>query len=293
MRTSGLEPPRGVNPTRPSTWRVYQFRHVRVSNMRPRLGRGHRERIASDAIGYHAERMFDSSAPTAPDLTDRQQAVLDVLRSHTAAHGYPPTVREIGEVLGMASSSTVHSHLAALERAGIIERDPTKPRALKWGPAAASLGIDATAGGSVGATGPGAAAASVGNVDVDASVTMPLLGRVAAGAPILADEHVEEYVPVPRKLTRSGESFQLKVRGDSMEGAGILDGDWVVVRSQKDANNGEIVIALVGDDVEATCKRYVRRAGHVELHSENPAYEPIVTDQVEIAGIVTGVMRAI
>ena len=132
-----------------------------------------------------------------PELTDRQQAVLDVLRSHTAEHGYPPTVREIGEVLGMASSSTVHSHLAALERAGIIERDPTKPRALKWGPAAASLGIDATAGGSVGTTGP--AGRSVGNVDVDASVTMPLLGRVAAGAPILAEEHVEEYVPVPKE----------------------------------------------------------------------------------------------
>jgi repressor LexA len=239
--------------------------------------------------------MFDSSALTAPDLTDRQQAVLDVLRSHTAEHGYPPTVREIGEVLGMASSSTVHSHLAALERAGIIERDPTKPRALKWGPAAETLGIDATAGGSVGATGSGATVSSIGagNVDVDASVTMPLLGRVAAGAPILAEEHVEEYVPVPKKLTRSGESFLLKVRGDSMEGAGILDGDWVVVRSQKDANNGQIVIALVGDDEEATCKRYERRAGHVELHSENPAYEPIVTDQVEIAGIVTGVMRAI
>ncbi len=243
--------------------------------------------------------MFDSSALSAPELTDRQQAVLDVLRSHTAEHGYPPTVREIGEVLGMASSSTVHSHLAALERAGIIERDPTKPRALKWGPAAETLGIDATAGGSVGATGTGSGAgASVtnighGNVDVDASVTMPLLGRVAAGAPILAEEHVEEYVPVPKKLTRSGESFLLKVRGDSMEGAGILDGDWVVVRSQKDASNGQIVIALVGDDEEATCKRYERRAGHVELHSENPAYEPIVTDQVEIAGIVTGVMRAI
>ena len=239
--------------------------------------------------------MFDSSALTAPELTDRQQAVLDVLRSHTAEHGYPPTVREIGEVLGMASSSTVQSHLAALERAGIIERDPTKPRALKWGPAAESLGIDATAGGSVGATGSGAAPATggVGNVDVDASVTMPLLGRVAAGAPILADEHVEEYVPVPKKLTRSGESFLLKVRGDSMEGAGILDGDWVVVRHQKDASNGQIVIALVGDDEEATCKRYERRAGHVELHSENPAYEPIVTDRVEIAGIVTGVMRAI
>ncbi len=234
--------------------------------------------------------MFDSSALAAPELTDRQQAVLDVLRSHTAEHGYPPTVREIGEVLGMASSSTVHSHLAALERAGIIERDPTKPRALKWGPAAASVGIDeATAGQS----GPSQSSAGVMNVETDASVTMPLLGRVAAGAPILAEEHVEEYVPVPKQLTRSGESFLLKVRGDSMEGAGIMDGDWVVVRSQKDASNGQIVVALVGEDEEATCKRYVRRGSVVELHSENPAYEPIVTSSVEIAGIVTGVMRAL
>ena len=229
--------------------------------------------------------MFDSSA-VAPELTDRQHAVLDVLRSHTAEHGYPPTVREIGEVLGMASSSTVHSHLAALERAGIIERDPTKPRALKWGPAAASMGIDmGTTTHASPDTGP--------RLADDASITMPVLGRVAAGAPILADEHVEEYVPVPKQLTRAGESFLLKVRGDSMEGAGILDGDWVVVRHQSDARNGQIVVALVGDDLDATCKRFERRDGRIELHSENPAYEPIVPDACEIAGIVTGVMRSI
>ena len=231
--------------------------------------------------------MFDpSGATTVPSLTDRQQAVLDVLRSHTAEHGYPPTVREIGEVLGMASSSTVHSHLAALERAGIIERDPTKPRALRWGPAAASVGID-EAGASIGS------GSTQAELEVDAAVAVPLVGRVAAGAPILADEHVEQYVPVPKQLTRAGESFLLKVRGDSMEGAGILDGDWVVVRHQKDASNGQIVVALVGDDDEATCKRYERRGGEVWLHSENPAYEPIVTTQVELAGIVTGVMRAL
>ena len=232
--------------------------------------------------------MFDASGATqVPTLTDRQQAVLDVLRSHTAEHGYPPTVREIGEVLGMASSSTVHSHLAALERAGIIERDPTKPRALKWGPAAVAAGVDeaSSSGGSV--------TPLHGDVDMDAAIAVPLVGRVAAGAPILAEEHVEQYVPVPKQLTRTGDSFLLKVRGDSMEGAGILDGDWVVVRHQKDASNGQIVIALVGDDEEATCKRYERRGGEVWLHSENPAYEPIVTDQVEIAGIVTGVMRAL
>lgn len=234
--------------------------------------------------------MFDHAGTTheVPTLTERQQAVLDVLRSHTAAHGYPPTVREIGEELGMASSSTVHSHLAALERAGIIERDPTKPRALKWGPAAESVGVEEA--------GPMVAASSIadhGDLDVDASVALPLVGRVAAGAPILAEEHVEHYVPVPKQLTRSGDSFLLKIRGDSMEGAGILDGDWVVVRHQKDASNGQIVVAIVGDDDEATCKRFEYRDGRVELHSENPAYEPIVPDQVEIAGIVTGVMRAL
>lgn len=232
--------------------------------------------------------MFDSGVLTSP-LTDRQQSVLDVLRRHVAEHGYPPTVREIGEVLGMASSSTVHSHLAALERAGIIERDPTKPRALKWGPAASAVGVEEASA----PLGSSAAVAGVGEVDVDAAVSIPLIGRVAAGAPILAEEHVEQYVPVPKQLTRAGESFLLKVRGDSMEGAGILDGDWVVVRSQKEAANGQIVVALVGDDEEATCKRFARRGGRVELHSENPAYDPIVPEQLEIAGVVTGVMRAL
>ncbi|MCW2956066.1 MAG: lexA [Thermoleophilia bacterium] len=240
--------------------------------------------------------MFDTST-AAPTLTDRQQAVLDVLLTYSGEHGYPPTVREIGSILGLASSSTVHSHLAALERADIIERDPTKPRALKWGAAAAAFGVEVGAafGGppSIGGSG-GAIGASGGvDVDVDASVSIPLLGRVAAGAPILAEEHVEQYVPVPRQLTRSGESFLLKVRGDSMVGAGIMDGDWVVVRQQREARDGEIVVALVGDDLEATCKRLGRHEGRVALFSENPEYPPIVPEQCEIVGAVTGVMRAI
>lgn len=234
--------------------------------------------------------MFDSSA-TSPtlELTERQQGVLDVLRSYSAEHGYPPTVREIGALLGLASSSTVHSHLAALERAGVIERDPTKPRALKWGPSAASLGIEESEPGF------GSRSGSEGDalLDSGAGVSIPLVGQVAAGAPILAQEHVEEYVPVPRKLTRAGNSFVLKVRGDSMIDVGIFDGDWVVVRHQPDARDGEIVVAIVGDDAEATCKRLRRVDGRVELHSENSAYPPLVPDRVDIAGIVTGVMRAL
>jgi repressor LexA len=182
----------------------------------------------------------------------------------------------------------VHSHLAALERAGIIERDPTKPRALKWGPSAVAAGVEEASGAGGAVTG-----RSADEIDMEAGVPVPLVGRVAAGAPILAEEHVEQYVPVPRQLTRAGDSFLLKVRGDSMEGAGILDGDWVVVRQQPDATNGQIVVALVGDDEEATCKRIERRGGRIELHSENPAYDPLVPDECRIAGIVTGVMRAI
>lgn len=236
--------------------------------------------------------MFDPDVLTTP-LTDRQQSVLEVLRRHVAEHGYPPTVREIGEVLGMASSSTVHSHLAALERAGIIERDPTKPRALRWGPHALAAGVHEAGGPSGSSGGTRADAASRFELDVDGAVAVPMLGRVAAGAPILAEEHVEQYVPVPRQLTRSGDSFLLKVRGDSMEGAGILDGDWVVVRHQSEASSGQIVVALVGDDEEATCKRLERRDGRVLLHSENPSYGPMEPDELRIAGIVTGVMRAI
>jgi len=232
--------------------------------------------------------MFDSTALPAPELTDRQQAVLNVLRSHAAEHGYPPTVREIGEVLGLASSSTVHSHLAALERAGIIERDPTKPRALKWGPTAGAAGV--VVGAPVGSA---PRARLHGDLEVDASVSVPLLGRVAAGAPILAEEHVEQYVPVPKQLTKAGESFLLKVSGDSMIDIGIMDGDWVVVRQQREARDGEIVVALVGEDQEATCKRFGHEGGRVALFSENPEYAPIIPDQLQIAGVVTGVMRAI
>lgn len=236
--------------------------------------------------------MFDSSVTSVPELTDRQQAVLDVVRAYASEHGYPPTVREIGAALGLASSSTVHSHLAALERAGIIERDPSKPRALKFGPNAAAMGIDDTEVGPADGARTGVGSI-VGGIDVEASVNIPLVGRVAAGAPILAEENVEQYVPVPKQLTKRGNSFLLKVSGDSMIDAGILDGDWVVVHQVGEARDGEIVVALVGEDAEATCKRLGKLDGRVALFAENEQYEPIVPDVLSIVGTVTGVMRAV
>lgn len=210
-------------------------------------------------------------------LTNKQQAVLEVVREYAAAHGYPPTVREIGSVLGLASSSTVHSHLAALERAGYLERDPSKPRALKLATDAAHGGVDLIAGAE--------------RYERDDIVAIPLVGSVAAGSPLLAEQSIEETIPVPVRLTRSGESFLLRIRGDSMIGAGILDDDYVVVRRQPDAANGEIVVALIED--EATCKRFFRRDGAIELHSENDAYAPIVPESCSVLGIVTGVMRSL
>jgi repressor LexA len=204
-------------------------------------------------------------------LTKRQQEIWDYLVEYVDGHGYPPTVREIGEKVGLASPSTVHAHLANLERAGLIKRDPTKPRALELS----------------------------GRVhreparDVHA---LPLVGQIAAGGPLLAEQNVDAYVSVPEPLSRGGEEFLLRVRGDSMVGAGILEGDYVVVRRQQDARDGDIVVALVGDDEsadEATVKRFHRDGGRIRLQPENDAYEPIVADHVEVLGKVTGVFRTL
>jgi repressor LexA len=234
-------------------------------------------------------------------LTAKQQAVLDVIRDHTVQYGYPPTVREIGSRLGLASSSTVHAHLSALERAGLLARDPSKPRALKLADAVRGSADEHRDGARDTSTGMARADASRSHADHEHATAwpmspadvhaLPVLGAVAAGAPLLAENHVEDVVPVPASLTRSGTSFVLKVRGDSMVDAGILDGDHVVVRQQPDAATGQIVVALIED--EATCKRLLLRDGRVELHSENPAYAPIVPDHCRILGVVTGVMRAL
>ena len=208
-------------------------------------------------------------------LTARQQEIWQFLVDYVDRHGYPPTVREIGAEVGLASPSTVHAHLANLERAGLLRRDPTKPRALEL----------------VGHRRREAAPAAP-EPDLQ---RLPLLGQIAAGAPLLAEENVEDELAVPEPLGRDAD-FLLRVRGDSMIEAGILDGDVVVVRRQPDAANGEIVVALVGDDEsanEATVKTFYRDAGRVRLQPENAALEPIYAEHVSILGKVTGVFRSL
>jgi repressor LexA len=206
-------------------------------------------------------------------LTGRQQEIWKFLTDYVDEHGYPPTVREIGEAVGLASPSTVHAHLANLERAGLIKRDPTKPRALE-------LRRD-----------PKPDASRAGDVH-----RLPLVGEIAAGGPLLAEQNVEDYVAVPEPLARGGEEFVVRVKGDSMVNAGILEGDLAVVRRQQDARDGDIVVALAGSDEtadEATVKRFFRENGRVRLQPENDALEPIYADHVQILGKVTGVFRSL
>jgi repressor LexA len=210
-----------------------------------------------------------------PLLTTRQQEIWQFLAEYVDAHGYPPTVREIGDAVGLASPSTVHAHLANLERAGLLRRDPTKPRAIEL-------------------VGRKREEPPVGRT---ASVpTLPLVGQIAAGGPLLAEESVEDEIAVPEPLGRDAD-FLLRVKGDSMIEAGILDGDIVVVRQQTDARAGEIVVALVGDDEsadEATVKTFHReRDGRIRLQPENAALEPLFPEHVEILGKVTGVFRSL
>jgi len=208
-------------------------------------------------------------------LTARQQEIYEFVTRYVDGHGYPPTVREIGEEVGLASPSTVHAHLANLERAGYIRRDPTKPRALEV------VGRER-----------GAAPAEDSRARV-----LPLVGQIAAGGPLLAEQNVEDHLAVPEPLTAgSGEDFLLRVKGDSMIEAGILDGDYVVVHRQQTARNGEIVVALAGEDEaadEATVKRFFREEGRIRLQPENSALEPLFPAHVQVLGRVTGVFRTV
>ena len=213
-------------------------------------------------------------------LTARQQEIWNFLVEYVDRHGYPPTVREIGEHVGLASPSTVHAHLANLERAGLLRRDPTKPRALELiGRERREARADLQ-----GARGAGQSE----QADV---ARLPLVGQIAAGGPMLAEEHIEEYVPMPSSVKGD---FLLRVQGESMIDAGILDGDLVIVQRAQDARNGEIVVALAGDDEstdEATVKTFYREQGRIRLQPENSSLEPIYAQHVQILGRVVGVFR--
>jgi repressor LexA len=196
--------------------------------------------------------------------TERQQRILEVIREFTAERGYPPSVREIGERVGLSSSSTIHAHLKTLERRGLISRDPTKPRALR-----SEMGPRPDR--------------------VPDAIVMPVIGKVAAGVPITAQENVEGEFVLPASFTRASDGFMLRVQGDSMVDAAILDGDLIVVRPQRTANNGEIVVAML--DGEATVKRFYREDGRVRLQPENPSMAPIYSNDVTIVGRVEAVVR--
>ena len=202
------------------------------------------------------------------DLTKRQQEIFDFIKKYSAKYGYPPTVRDIGKAVGLASSSTVHAHLANLEKVGLLRRDPSKPRAIEL--------LDRAA-------------------DAVKSVVrpngLPLVGSVAAGQPILAEENIEDYISVPEVAGGDDGEYVLRVRGESMKNAGILEGDYVVVRPQETAKDGEIIVALVGE--EATVKRFFKESDHIRLQPENEAMEPIRSREVRVLGRVVGVFRSV
>lgn len=211
-------------------------------------------------------------------ITKRQQQAFDFICTFTAAHGYPPSVREIGSAIGLSSPSTVHSHLHKLEEAGYIKRDPNKPRTIeicedaktraKQSPKLAEVKQDVNTN----------------------TVTLPLVGRVAAGLPILAEQNVEEVMTLPTNVVGDSSSFILRVRGESMINAGIFDGDYIVVREQHDAHNGEIVVALIEDS--ATVKTFYREKDRIRLQPENDTMEPIYATNPTILGRVTGLFRS-
>lgn len=200
------------------------------------------------------------------DLTKRQREIFDYIGRYLNRHGYPPTVREIGKAVGLHSSSTVHAHLSKLEAMGVLRRDPTKPRAMEVLVERAKRAVRPNG--------------------------LPLVGQVAAGEPLLAEENVEEYLQVPDVIGGEDGDYILCVRGDSMIDAGILEGDFVVVRPADDAADGEIVVALVGDD-EATVKRFFREKDQVRLQPENKSMKPIRTRDATVMGRVVGVFRSV
>ncbi len=215
--------------------------------------------------------------PVADDgLTQRQRLVLEHIHRSVTERGYPPSMREIGEAVGLTSPSSVKHQLASLERKGFIRRDPNRPRAIEVVlPDAAEASIDVTDSGNA----------------TPAATYVPVVGRIAAGGPILAEQAVEDVFPLPTQLVGDGQLFMLKVVGDSMIDAAICDGDWVVVRQQPNAENGDIVAAML--DGEATVKTFKKRDGHIWLMPHNPDFEPILGDEAVVVGKVTAVLRSL
>ncbi|MBQ9030347.1 MAG: transcriptional repressor LexA [Parasporobacterium sp.] len=208
--------------------------------------------------------MTDKSAAEKSSLSEKQTAILEFIKKETLSRGYPPAVREICTAVGLNSPASVHSHLNALEAKGYIRRDPSKPRAIEI-------------------------------IDEDFALTrreyaqIPMVGYVAAGEPLLAEEHIRDYFPIPADMLPNSQVFMLKVRGDSMTGAGILDGDQVIVRQTSTASNGDMVVALIEDG--ATVKTFYKEKDHIRLQPENPDYDPIILSDVTILGEVIGVFR--
>ncbi|MBM7782759.1 repressor LexA [Arthrobacter tumbae] len=217
-------------------------------------------------------------------MTARQTKILETIQRSVAAHGYPPSMREIGDTVGLASLSSVTHQLSQLERMGYIRRDPKRPRAME-------ILLPLTLGDNAPRVMPSSADEEPTRASAVDAAMVPLVGRIAAGGPILADQVVEDVMPLPRQLVGHGELFMLRVSGDSMIDAAICDGDWVVVRKQSNAENGDVVAALLDD--EATVKTFRQRDGHTWLLPQNTNYEPILGDHATIMGKVVSVMRAL
>ena len=251
--------------------------------MAEKSGSSGSRKASGDATGTGtaAVRSFPDRGAAGDGLTQRQRRVLEVIRDSIERRGYPPSVREIGEAVGLSSGSSVAHQLSVLQKKGWLRRDPNRPRALDVRlpgdsphavPAPVEVGL-------------------ADDTQAAAPTYVPLVGRIAAGGPVLAEQAVEDVFPLPRELVGEGTLFMLKVTGDSMVEAAICDGDWVVVRQQPTAENGEIVAAMI--DGEATVKTYTRRDGHVWRLPHNPAYEPIPGDEATILGRVVSVLRRV
>jgi repressor LexA len=206
------------------------------------------------------------------DLTKRQQEIFDFIRKYSAKYGYPPTVRDIGKAVGLASSSTVHAHLANLEKLGLLRRDPSKPRAIEMLERGVGSAVESVKG-------------------IVRQEGLPVLGSVAAGQPMLAEENIEDYVSIPDMAGGGDGNYLLRIRGESMKDAGIIEGDHVVVHSQETARDGDIVVALLGE--EATVKRFFREPDHIRLQPENETMEPIRSKEVKVLGKVVGLLRRV